>query len=67
MGMGVAVGGIGVLVGKGVFVGGKAVLVDCAGVMVTKVTAVEVELGSVMGVPAAAWVCCTTTVWAAAV
>jgi hypothetical protein len=66
MGTGVAVGGIGVLVGRGVLVG-ISVFVGCAGVIVTNATTVEVELGSTMGVPKAAWVCWATTVCAAAV
>ena len=59
MGIGVAVGGIGVLVGSGVFVGGKGVLVgrSTTGEVGVAVDTPVVALGRRIGVPSAAWVC----------
>jgi len=67
MGMGVAVGGYGVLVGSGVFVGARGVAVGTitTGTVGIVVFAPAVGLDIAIGVPAAAWVCCAIKVWAA--
>jgi len=69
MGIGVAVGGIGVLVGSGVFVGGKGVSVGrmIAGEVGVALAPTVVALGRIIGVPWAAWVCWAIRVCAAAV
>ena len=67
--MGVAVGGMGVLVGSGVFVGGRGVAVGTMTIGIVGDAAITpvVGLATTIGVPAAAWVCWAIKVIAAEV